>query len=144
MAESDLERRFWSKVDNSGDCWEWRGAISKSGYGSFGAMGKTMRAHRMAWILARGEIPAGMCVCHSCDNKKCVRPEHLFLGTQRDNLDDAMKKKTHCIHGHALSGDNLYIHASGKRECRECKRATQRRWKERSRADRKRSTNGRG
>lgn len=93
-----LQERFWVKVDvkESDECWEWTGGYSNSnGYGTI-ALGVRSkgngRAHRVAWELTRGPIPAGMCVCHHCDNPGCVNPKHLFLGTQQDNLQDCRQK----------------------------------------------------
>jgi len=78
------------KVDNS--CWEWLGILRKDGYGVFTIYRKQWRAHRYSWFLVNGEIPNGMIICHSCDNRKCVNPEHLWLGTQMDNIRDASRK----------------------------------------------------
>lgn len=84
--------RFWSKVDRTGDCWTWTGTRKEGGYGQFHYGGKTTKAHRVAWILTSGAIPDGMCVLHHCDNPPCVRPEHLFLGTLSDNMQDCAAK----------------------------------------------------
>ena len=83
--------RFWDKVDKSGDCWVWRG-VSGNGYGQFWNNGKNVGAHRFAYSLANGPIPNGLFVCHHCDNPKCVRPSHLFLGTNSDNIVDSVVK----------------------------------------------------
>jgi len=72
------------------ECWYWRGAQNKQGYGESGPPDN--RAHRLAWRLFRGEIPPGMSVLHKCDRPYCVNPDHLFLGTQKDNVQDMLQK----------------------------------------------------
>jgi hypothetical protein len=90
MKQRDLDR-FWKKVDktsNPNGCWEWCGAIVLNrGYGLFGFKG-TKLAHRISYELSNGSIPSNMCVCHTCDNPKCVNPQHLWLGTTQDNTED--------------------------------------------------------
>lgn len=83
------------------ECWEWHGAVGRNGYGRFAAYGRTGGAHRFSWHLYCGPIPAGLLVCHHCDNPKCVNPAHLFLGTQRDNIHDSVKKGRMKSNGHA-------------------------------------------
>ena len=87
-----LELRFWEKVKKTNDCWIWIGAIDDRGYGSIGVNGRTRRAHRLSYEMLNGAIPKGLFVCHKCDNKKCVNPNHLFLGTAKDNTMDMIKK----------------------------------------------------
>ena len=87
--------RFWSRVDKSGDCWVWTAATTNGGYGVIrdtGRNGKIIRAHRLSWELHNGPIPAGIEVCHRCDNPPCVNPAHLFLGTHQDNVTDTVNK----------------------------------------------------
>lgn len=89
---SPFEPYFWSLVDKSSDCWTWKGNIDSKGYGRVHCNGKRQRAHRVSYELSIGEIPSGMLICHHCDNRKCVRPDHLFVGTASDNSLDCTKK----------------------------------------------------
>lgn len=87
---------FWARVDQSGgpaSCWPWTGPRDRDGYGVTGIerLGER-RAHRVAWFLQNGAIPAGLVVCHSCDNPLCCNPAHLFTGTTRDNVMDCIRK----------------------------------------------------
>lgn len=80
--------RFWAKVDKTDGCWLWTACKHARGYGYFFDGSKQVQAHRFAWRISYGDIPAGLCVCHSCDTPSCVRPDHLWLGTTQANTAD--------------------------------------------------------
>lgn len=93
----------WDRVDSSGGlfaCWPYTGARTHNGYGRHPLRNTTVRAHRLAWELTNGPIPAGFVVCHRCDNPPCCNPVHLFVGTLGENLADA-RQKGHLIVGGA-------------------------------------------
>jgi len=79
-------------VEENG-CWVWTGANHRGGYGYMNFRKKNELVHRIAWIVFKGEIPSGLKVCHICDNRACCNPDHLFVGTQKDNMKDCSKKK---------------------------------------------------
>ncbi len=87
-----MNRFFWRHVDKGPDCWEWQGALNEWGYGITRSDNRTQLAHRVAWEAANGTIPDGLLVCHHCDNPKCVNAQHLFLGTDKDNTQDMVRK----------------------------------------------------
>ena len=90
-----IPERFWAKVDKSAGengCWIWTGADNGDGYGTFKADHSARAAHRVSWELANGPITNNLCVLHRCDNRRCVNPAHLFLGTRQDNAIDMCAK----------------------------------------------------
>ena len=97
--DSKIIHRFNSKIDKSAPngCWEWTAAKSRNGYGNLIFNGRACGAHRASWEIHNGPIPKGnhrgtMCILHKCDNKLCVNPKHLFIGTQKDNMRDLRVK----------------------------------------------------
>lgn len=93
MYKAPIEERFWNKVRKTDDCWFWTGSKSDRGYGKIYWNGKTVRANRVSWELHFGPIPEDQDVLHKCDNPACVRPDHLFLGTHLQNMQDRDRKK---------------------------------------------------
>src|SRR5262245_25727439 len=94
--------RFWNKVDKKSDneCWEWKSARTKRGYGKWTFENKTMNAHRFAYQLIHSPQPSNLYVCHKCDNPPCCNPSHLFLGTPLENIRDMISKDRRVIGKH--------------------------------------------
>lgn len=84
-----------SVINKETNCWEWNGGVDSWGYGQFFKNKKTHKAHRSMYKEFHGEIPKGMFVCHTCDNPRCINPEHLWLGTPKQNANDRDIKGRH-------------------------------------------------
>lgn len=140
-----FEGRFWPKVNKTRACWVWQGALSKAGYGqillftSRKSLGKKLiiYAHRAAYEMLKGAIPDEGELDHVCRNPPCVNPDHLEAVSHRENdvrgngPAGTNSRKTHCKHGHLLSGDNLSPARLklGQRRCLTCERESLRKWR---------------
>lgn len=121
-----FERYIYYSIDG---CHYWLGGLSKYGYGKFTINKKSVVASRAAYQIYIGPIPNGLLACHRCDNPGCVNPDHLFIGTHQENLNDMSIKGRHlmdkCKNGHPLTSDNLYINIDRmrnktNRRCKTC------------------------
>lgn len=147
---ADNATRFWRYVEKSDGCWLWRGGCKPAGYGVFSErLGprktRTWNAHRYAWTLVNGPIPDGKMLCHQCDVKNCVKPNHLELGDASRNIREAIERglftkanrfRTHCLRGHhLLTPETLGTGPKGD-FCRVCRRESSRRHKALKRQER--------
>lgn len=139
------EQRLRARVVKTDTCWNWTAAKTRKGYGWFQADGRPHLAHRYAYTLAYGPLPDHIQLHHLCENKGCVRPDHLQPVTQAEHIDVTPSSpahinasKTHCPQGHPYSTENTYIIPStGGRMCRTCSRARNKETKRRVREARK-------
>lgn len=95
MFSSKTLSKFWTKVNKTSSCWLWVGCKNKQGYGQFRVRPKAYLSHRFSWLIHNGAIPDKQYVCHSCDTPACINPDHLFLGSQTDNMQDMFLKGRH-------------------------------------------------
>lgn len=137
--ERDVQR-FWSKVSKGDPCWWWHGYTDKDGYGIIthyvDAKKWTRKAHRIAYLLAHGQIDPGLTIDHLCRNRRCVNPAHLELVSMKENTFRGVGpasinvKKTSCMRGHPLSGENLYLDPrDGHRACKACRDSRKPAWR---------------
>lgn len=108
LTENEINR-FWASVNRTDSCWLWDGPIDGRGYGRFNARrnGKTkvIRASRLSYAMAHGEFDPELFVCHHCDTPLCIRPDHLFLGTHHDNMQDMIRKNRAATSGRTRIGE---------------------------------------
>lgn len=129
-----------AKLPSANGCLLWMGAMNETGYGRFRLNGRQTGAHRAAWTLANGPIPAGLCVMHECDTPSCVNVSHLRLGTYSENEFDKVAKGRHpcqrrtlCPHGHPL--DSMRTNGERRnRRCRTCHAEGCRAWRQKRKA----------
>ncbi len=145
MSRLNTEEDFWAKAVRGNDCWEWGAYRAKEGYGIARYQGRVWKAHRLAYELAIGPIPSGLCLDHLCRNRGCINPAHLEPVTDAENKRRGVgqlhvtnparpprdiafgnkglhwAEKTHCPQGHAYDDQNTYRNKLGSRSCRACR-----------------------
>lgn len=125
-----VRERLKEYIEEENGCWIWQRFISPLGYGRTTYRGKGAMAHRVSWIAFKGDIPKGLLVCHKCDNTKCINPEHLFLGTQSDNIKDAFRKGRKDV-----KGENCPAAKISEKDVREIFKLRQAGWTQQAIAD---------
>lgn len=135
MTDAQYLERIWSRSSkNERGCWVWNGSVNTKGYGQVSVRNKRWGLHRLSYTWHKGPIPAGLQVCHECDNPRCWNPDHLWIGTNRENQDDAHAKgrkraqsATHCDRGHEFTPENTRRYGkAARRTCLICQRARMR------------------
>lgn len=142
-----MERLVSRRTITERGCWEGDFHVLPNGYAEVSAWGRQQRAHRLTYRIAKGPIPKGMDVLHSCDNPICYNPEHLSLGKDKRNVVESISRgrrntarpnrvsnpgmygRNECSRGHKLEGANLYMTPDERRQCRACRNAAARRWR---------------
>jgi hypothetical protein len=147
-----LATRFAKTVKTENGCWIWQGFITANGYAQSSWKNKTGHVHRRVYIILHGELPSSIDVCHTCDVRLCINPDHLWAGTRKQNVKDMTAKRRHyntvktvCLRGHSLTPENVWLCKRGMRHCRECSRLRQRKdsgWRAMRRRGRKRDEPG--
>lgn len=124
--KEDFIKEFYKNVEKTSTCWIWKGSKTSTGYGDFRYKNQRMKAHRFSFLISNGHMAKNY-VCHKCNNPLCVNPSHLYDGTPKDNVRDMLlakhqnnQSKMYCKRGHRLTEDNVYIHKTGSRRCKEC------------------------
>ena len=123
----ELKERFQSKLRVTPGCWTWTAGVNQQGYGLIQVAGKLRKAHRVSYELHHGPIKPGLVVRHKCDTPSCVNPDHLELGTHKQNAEDRdtrgrnhHARKTHCPRDHEYTPENTSVTRAGHRQCRTC------------------------
>lgn len=141
MGVEGVGDRFWGKVNKTDDCWLWTGCLADTGYGRLTYNTEQWYAHRLSYVLHKGEISEGLVLDHLCRNRACVNPDHLQAVPQSINVLRGLNKagfeqinRTHCPKGHAYDLANTYYDKRNWRQCRACNRARSRRYAEEKRS----------